>query len=236
MKSIDVCLSPDLIHLYDLKGKIVVVVDILRATSCIVSGIASGVKEIIPFASLEDCRMMKAQGYYIAGERGGQKVEDFDIGNSPFSYMEDHLRGEKVAVTTTNGTQAIDKSLEAEEIIVGAFLNLSTVVEYLEARPNDVLIVCAGWKGRVNLEDTLFAGALVSSLESDYDFADDAVLVARSLFELSKENMSDLVKGSSHAKRLRKFNVIRDIEFCLTLDKFDVLPILKEGRIVAGQI
>ena len=236
MKSIDVCLSPDLIHLYDLKGKIVVVVDILRATSCIVSGIANGVKEIKPFASIEDCRMMKTQGYFIAGERGGQKVEDFDIGNSPFSYMEEYLKGEKVAMTTTNGTQAIDKSLEADEIIIGAFLNLSSVSRFLESRPNDVLLVCAGWKGRVNLEDTLFAGALVSSLESEYDFADDAVLVARSLFELSKENMANLVKGSSHAKRLSKFNVQRDIEFCLTLDKFDVLPVLEEGRIVAGEL
>lgn len=234
MKSIDVCLSPDLIHLYELEGKITVVVDILRATSCIVSGIASGVKEIVPFASLKDCRMMKAQGYFIAGERGGEKMKDFDIGNSPFSYMEEYLKGEKVAVTTTNGTQAINKSMDSEEIIIGAFLNLTTVAKYLESKPNDVLIVCAGWKGRVNLEDTLFAGALVSALEADYEFADDAVLVARSLFELGKENMADLIKGSSHAKRLNKFNVIRDIEFCLTLDEFDVVPVLREGRIVAS--
>jgi 2-phosphosulfolactate phosphatase len=236
MKYIDICLSPDLIHLYELEGKITVVVDILRATSCIVSGIASGVKEIRPFASLEDCRMMKAQGYYIAGERGGQKVEDFDIGNSPFSYMEDYLKEEKVAVTTTNGTQAIDKSLGSDEVIIGSFLNLSAIASYLTSKPNNVLIVCAGWKGRVNLEDTLFAGALVSALESDYDFADDAVLVARSLFELGKDNMADLIKGSSHAKRLNKFNVVRDIEFCLTMDEFDVVPVLKEGKIVNGSI
>ena len=231
MKKIDVCLSPDLIHLFDLEGKIVVVVDILRATSCMVSGMANGVKEIRPFASLEDCRMMKAQGYYIAGERGGQKVEDFDIGNSPFSYMEDYLKGEKVAVTTTNGTQAIDKSENADEIIIGAFLNISSVADYLKSKSNDVLIFCAGWKGRVNLEDTLFAGALVYMLEDDYDFADDAVLVAKSLYLDNMDHMSQLVQESSHAKRLNKFKVQRDIKFCMTRDEFDVVPVIEGGAI-----
>ena len=236
MKKIDVCLSPDLIHLYDLDGKIAVVVDILRATSCIVSGIASGVKEIVPFASLEDCRMMKAQGYFIAGERGGQKMEDFDIGNSPFSYMEEHLIGEKIAVTTTNGTQAIDKSADADEIIIGSFLNLSAVSDYLMSKPNDVLMVCAGWKGRVNLEDTLFAGALLTMLEEAYESADDAVLVAKSLYLENKDHMQQLVQDSSHAKRLNRFNVQRDIEFCMSLDEFDVVPLVKEGRIVAADV
>jgi len=233
MKSIDVCLSPDLIHLHDLKGKITVVVDILRASSCITAGIANGIEAIVPFASVEDCRKMKAKGYFTAGERGGKKIEDFDIGNSPFSYMEDYLKGERVAVTTTNGTQAIDKSRDSDEIIIGSFLNISAVANYLKSKPNDVIICCAGWQGRVNLEDTMFAGALGQKLESDYVFADDAILVAFSSYLKNKDNMLEVIENSSHAKRLRRFNVKRDIEFCLTFDEFEVVPVLKEGRIVA---
>ncbi|MEQ8573117.1 MAG: 2-phosphosulfolactate phosphatase, partial [Fulvivirga sp.] len=104
MKTVDVCLSPDLIHLYDVSDKVVVVVDILRATSCMTAGLANGVKSITPFENLEQCQAMKHQGYLIAGERNGQKVDGFDLGNSPFDYMDEKVKGKKVAVTTTNGT------------------------------------------------------------------------------------------------------------------------------------
>ena len=231
MKSLHVCLSPDLIGLYDLEGKLTVVVDILRATSCITTGIAHGVESIKPFASVDECRAMRAKGYYIAGERGGEKVSDFDIGNSPFSYMEDHLKGEKVAVTTTNGTQVIELSKGSEEIIIGSFLNIKAVVKYLKKKPNDVLIFCAGWKGHVNLEDTLFAGALASKLGSEYTLADDAGLVAKSVYNDNKLNLLGFILKSSHAQRLKKFNVNHDIEFCLTLDEYDVVPVLKKGEI-----
>ena len=233
MKTLDVCLSPELISLYDLKGKITVVVDILRATSCITTGIAHGIEAIMPFASLDDCWAMRAQGYYIAGERGGEKVSDFDIGNSPFSYMEGYLKGEKVAVTTTNGTQVIELSADSDQIVIGSFLNITAVANYLKERSNDVVIFCAGWKGRVNLEDTLFAGALASMIEKDYTSSDDAVLVAKSLYKENKLNMLGLILKSSHAQRLKKFNVNHDIEFCLTKDEYDVVPVMKDGRIQA---
>lgn len=132
MNNIDVCLSPELLHQYELRGKIAVVVDILRATSCMVSGLAAGVAAIKPLAELEVCRGLKQEGYFIAGERNGSKVEGFDIGNSPFEYMEPHLKGRKVAVTTTNGTLAISRSAEADQIIIGAFLNLGAVASYIQ--------------------------------------------------------------------------------------------------------
>ncbi len=232
MNSIDVCLSPKFIELYDLKGKVVVVVDILRATSCITTGIANGVKSITPFELLEDCKKMKNKGYFIAGERGGKKVEGFDIGNSPFSYMEEHLKGKKIAITTTNGTLAIELSKDASEIIIGSFLNISSIASYLVLQKKDVLIFCAGWKGLVNLEDTLFAGALAKMLESEFYFSDDAVVVAKSSYENLDNNILSAVQNSSHAKRLRKFNVTRDIEFCLIHDKYNIVPIIRGNEIV----
>src|SRR5688572_30244568 len=164
MKTIDVCLSPDLMHLYDVRDKTVVVIDILRATSCMTTAFAHGINSITPFAQLEDCLAMKAKGYFTAGERDGKKVDGFDLGNSPFEYQSPHLKGQKIAFTTTNGTQAIVKSLGAREVIIGSFLNLSAVADHLKNSTENILVVCSGWKGRVNLEDTLFAGAVVDKL------------------------------------------------------------------------
>lgn len=229
MKTIDVCLSPDLMHLYSVEDKSVVVVDILRATSSMTTAFAHGIESIYPVAKLEDCRLMKAKGYLIAGERDGEKVADFDMGNSPFEYMAENLKGQRIAFTTTNGTQAIAKSIGAKEIIIGAFLNLSAVAEHLIKSNNNILIVCAGWKGRVNLEDTVFAGALVEKLKDHFTNACDAPLMARHLYNAAKDNMAKFLSESSHVRRLNKLNIHEDMEFCLTIDKYSIVPTLKDG-------
>src|SRR5688572_27686303 len=129
MRTVDVCLSPDMMHLYEISDRTVVVVDILRATSCMVTAFAHGVERIVPFANLENCKAMKAHGYITSGERNGQMVEGFDKGNSPFEYM-NGMKGAKLAFTTTNGTEAIDRSNGAKEIVLGSFLNLSAVARH----------------------------------------------------------------------------------------------------------
>jgi 2-phosphosulfolactate phosphatase len=227
MKTIDVCLSPDLMHLYHVHDRTVVVVDILRATSCMTTAFAHGIAEIKPFARLDDCLAMKTQGYFTAGERDGKKVEGCDLGNSPFEYMNPDLQGKKIAFTTTNGTQAIAKSEGAREIIIGSFLNLSTVADYLRYGTNNVLVVCAGWKGKVNLEDTLFAGALVELLKDNIEPDCDAPLLAQHLYNQAKGDLVYFLKESSHVRRLAKLNIYKDIEFCLTPNQYTVLPILK---------
>lgn len=232
MKTIDVCLSPDLMHLYNVQDRTVVVVDILRATSCMTTSFAHGIASIMPFAKLEDCLAKKADGFYTAGERDGKKVEGCDLGNSPFEYMNPELRGKKIAFTTTNGTQAIAKSEGAREIIIGSFLNLSTVAEYLRKGSNNVLVVCAGWKGKVNLEDTLFAGALVEILRDCIEPDCDAPLMAQHLYNQAKSDMVYFLKESSHVKRLAKLNIYKDIEFCLTPNQYNVLPVLRNGYLV----
>lgn len=232
MKTIDVCLSPDLIHLHDLKDKNVVIVDILRATSCMVSGLGSGVDHIIPFADLEACQTMKSDGYLIAGERGGEKIEGFDLGNSPFDYMHESVVGQKVATTTTNGTVAIEKSKSAVNVIIGAFLNINAVAHYLKHKDESVIIFCAGWKGKVNLEDSLFAGALVEQLQDDFANECDSPLLVQAAYQSMKHDLTGFVKNSSHAKRLNRLNVHKDIEYCMRFDQFDVVPILKGDRLV----
>ncbi len=235
MRTLEVCFSPDLLPLYPLSEKVVVVVDIFRATSCMVAGLASGVKSVVPVATLDECRALMAQGYVGAGERDGQHVDGFDIGNSPFSYMLPQYRGRSIAVTTTNGTKAITRSLAAREILLGAFLNLSAVADYLIGQPHNALIVCAGWKGKFNLEDTLFAGALARKLDGFFDTEDDSVIAARELYANMQEDMYAHLQHSSHYKRLSKLGIREDIVYCLEMDKFNVVPVLHGHEIVLKQ-
>jgi 2-phosphosulfolactate phosphatase len=230
-RTVDVCLSPDLIGSFDLNGKIVVIVDILRATSCMVSGIDNGVAGIIPVATLDECREYQKKGFICAAERGGKQVEGFELDNSPFSYMAEDLKGKTICATTTNGTLAISKSLNADKIVIGAFLNLSALASYLQDQPNDIIIHCAGWKGKVNMEDSLFAGALIEKLEDSHSLNCDAPHMALKYYQSVKDNLQSTVENSSHAKRLSKIGIKKDIEFCLTYDKFEGIPIL-EGSIL----
>lgn len=223
MRKVEICFSPDLIHLHELNGKIVVVVDIFRATSTMVAALAHGVREILSFADLEECRLMKEQGYLIGGERNGLTAPGFEMGNSPVAYLNNDYTGRKLAMTTTNGTQAIEKSKGAQEILIGAFPNLQATVAHIQAQDLDVLIHCAGWKGHFNLEDSLYAGALVKALESTHHSEEDGALAMKSLFEKEGHNLKGFLSQASHAKRLQNHGIERDIDFCLTLDLYEIV-------------
>ncbi|MGL1886493.1 MAG: 2-phosphosulfolactate phosphatase [Reichenbachiella sp.] len=236
-KTIDVCLSPQLIDLYDLKGKIVVVVDILRATSVMTTAMAFGAKEIIPVEKLEVAKTYLDKGCHLcAAERGGDKVEGFPLDNSPFSYMNDEVKGSSIVITTTNGTVAIRKSMDAEQVLIGSFLNISSLAEYIVSQNMDVLVHCAGWKGKTNMEDTLFAGALVEKLNDTHDHGCDTPHVTMHYWQCVKSNLLETVENSSHAKRLNKLNIKEDISFCMTLDKYEAVPILKGDKLVLASL
>jgi 2-phosphosulfolactate phosphatase len=232
MNSIEVCFTPELIHLHEVKGKLVVVVDIFRATSTMVAALAHGVTEILPFADLESCRAMQAQGYLIAGERDGLTAPGFELGNSPVAYLEGNYAGKKLAMTTTNGTLALDKSKGASEILIGAFPNLKATASYIQSRNLDVLIHCAGWKGRFNLEDSLYAGALVQALSSSHANQEDGALAMSSLFAKEGDNLTSYLAQASHAKRLQNHGIEADIDFCLSLNLYDqVIGLTQKGEL-----
>lgn len=233
MKNIDVCLSPDLLHLHKINNSIVVVTDIFRATSCMVTGFAYGVKSIIPVATVEECKNLQNMGYVAAAERNAEKVEGFDLDNSPFSYMDERLIGGKIAMTTTNGTLSISKAkTDAVKVIVGAFLNLAAVVNHLKNQPYDVLVLCAGWKGRPNLEDTLFAGAVVDALKDEYFVAEDSAILAMRTYQLAQNDLLGYLANSSHIRRLQGLGINKDISYCLQNDLYDVLPVLRGNELV----
>ena len=231
MKKIDICLSPDLIHQYDLASNVVVVIDILRASSSITTAIAHGVKAIRPVETLGECRELKLQGHIGAAERGGKKVGGFDMGNSPFSFMNPELEDTKIAMTTTNGTITLKKSKGALQVIIGSFLNLSALLSYLERLPCDLLLHCAGWKGTVNLEDTLFAGAIVHGLKQMFEYKSDVPLMASNLYKMAKNNLKSAIQDSSHVSRLMDLGLEKDIDFCLKFDEYKVIPVLKGNYI-----
>jgi 2-phosphosulfolactate phosphatase len=230
--SLDVCFSPELLHLYQVKGKIAVVVDVLRATSSMVTAFAHGMAKIIPVSSLRDCLAQQQAGYLTAAERDGRKAEGFDLGNSPFSYMDAGIRGKTLVMTTTNGTHAIRLSMGADRVVAGAFLNLGKVAEYLQAEGKDVLVVCAGWKGSFNLEDTLFAGALADRLAQTFQPANDATLAARHLYQQAQPDKLGFLATSSHVQRLKNLDIIEDVAFCLQEDLYDVVPVLTGDYLV----
>lgn len=197
-----------------------------------VTALANGVESITPVASVEECEALQANGYLAAGERNGVQVAGFDLGNSPLSYIDNDFSGKKVAMTTTNGTLAITKSKGANTVLIGAFLNISRLVEHLSAQIDDLLIVCSGWKGKTSFEDTLFAGALVSRLSSIYDSDCDAAALSKELYEHSKNDLLAAIQKSSHYQRLKKMNIDRDFEFCASVDRYEVVPVLEEGVLV----
>src|SRR5690606_17134555 len=168
-----------------------------------ITGLGNGVKSITPVADLETCRNFRNQGYIIAGERNGLPAEGFELGNSPLSYLNQAFADKKIAVTTTNGTLAIEKSKSGSaEIIIGSFLNLRATVNYLSAKENDVLIHCAGWKGNFNLEDSLYAGALIEAL-THHSFNCDGALALKTLYQSVKSDLVIFLRQASHAKRLQ---------------------------------
>ena len=230
--TLEICLTPDAVSFIDLTGKIAVIVDIFRATSTIVAGLASGVTHVVPVANVEDALNYKSESdeknnekYVTAGERNGEKVEGFDIGNSPFEHMAQEFK--KIVMTTTNGTQAIEAvKSTAEQVIIASFLNLKAITNYLKSQNKDVVIVCAGWKGRFNAEDSLFAGALALKLKSDFWWEGDETLFASHSYSSVKNNLPKMLKQSSHYKRLKENGVEDDMDFCLQIDKFKNVPIL----------
>ena len=233
-RKIEVCLTPALLHLHrgNIEQCIVVVIDIFRATSSICYGIENGAEAIIPVATIETCRSYSHTDYLLAAERNGEVVEGFDFGNSPFAYAKEKVGGKTVVLTTTNGTYAINESREASKIVIGSFLNLASLCNWLDEQEEDILLLCAGWKHQFNLEDTLFAGAVVHHLkDKGYKF-DDAGIAACDLYELAKGNLSAYLKKSSHSERLKKLGIEEDVEFCLNLNLTTSIPVLEGDRLV----
>lgn len=231
-RKIATCLSPALVPHYDLDNTIVVVIDIFRATSAICYGIGNGASAFIPVKTVEECLSYSNNNYLLAAERNGSIIEGFELGNSPLSYTKDKVYNKTIVITTTNGTQAIHAAHNASKIVIGSFLNLGILSQWLKKQPENVLLLCSGWKNQFNLEDTLFAGAVIEQIASSCTHICDASIAARILYLHAQENLIEFAKKTSHNTRLQELNLEQDIQLCLQKDLINCIPILVEDKII----
>lgn len=233
-KLIEVCYTPGEYAYFKDEFEIVVVIDVLRATSAICAAFDNGIASIIPVPTVEEAWEYKQKGFLAGAERKGQIVEGFDFGNSPFSYMKEEFKGQEVVLTTTNGTKSLDVAKDAEVVVVGSFLNLNYLNEWLERQNKNILCLCSGWQDKFNLEDTICAGAICEHLINTGNFTsvEDSSIAAKYLYLSAKDNYLGFLKSSSHRRRLKNLNLNEDIKYCLTPNQTNVIPILRNGKLV----
>ncbi len=230
-------LSPAFLHLYNVKDTVTVVIDVFRATSTIAAALYNGAKYVIPVDAVSKAVEISLQtGGIAAGERDGKLAEGLSHGNSPLEYTRDFIEGKMLILTTTNGTRLLHMALAngADNIVTGSFPNLASVCHYLIAQNKNVVLACAGWKDRFNLEDTLFAGAVIHQIKDHFTVHCDSSFMAEEMYLRSKDNLLTYAGNLTHYHRLvNRFGYIDDIEFCLTENIADVLPLYKDGKLVS---
>ena len=236
-RSIDVFFSAQSFQENDLRNKTVVVIDVLRATSTIVTALMNGARGVISVGDMGEAskisQNLDSENHLLCGEKDGVKIEGYDLGNSPLEYTREHVEGKTLILNTTNGSKAVKKSMSSSDVVIGAFLNLTAISGYLEASQNDVILLCAGWKGRLALEDTLLAGAIIYKLYGGSlpDMAPDGAKVAFGLFEKYRDDIETVIKHSNHAVRLANIVEHNDVSYCCQTDLCNLVPVLTDGII-----
>lgn len=237
LENIDVFFSLNSFSEIELRDKTSVVIDVLRASSSIVTALMNGADAIIPVADMGEASKIAmnvdSENYLLCGEKDGVMIDGYDLGNSPFEYKKEVVANKKLIFNTTNGTKAIKKTFGSSDVCVAAFLNVSAIVKFLKNQETDIVLVCAGWKGRLAFEDILLAGNIIYKLSDGKlpENARDGVRVAFTLYDTYKDNITAIIQKSNHAERLKALVDTDDIEYCCQIDITDVLPYLNEGMI-----
>ncbi|WP_425807102.1 2-phosphosulfolactate phosphatase [Desulfitobacterium sp. Sab5] len=221
-----------------LEDKLVIVIDVLRATSTMVTALANGCQAIIPVLSPEEAlaKRLETPGALLGGERQAVLIDGFDLGNSPFDYAPEKVGGKRVIMTTTNGTRAIRAASEAKAVWMASFLNLESIVREIfrlkqKASIEGIVVFCAGTEDRFDLPDTLCAGMLIDALGPDIGL-NDLGEAARMLYQISKNNLLDIIKQSDHGKLLFKLGFEKDVFYCSTSNILPIVPVLVNGEVI----
>lgn len=221
-------LSPALLDLYNLENTVVVIIDVFRATSTIAAALCHGAQKVIPVADVDECkRIGKELNAITAGERNGHIIEGLLHGNSPLEYSSDFIKDKTLVLTTTNGTKMLHMAVKkgAEEIVTGSFPNLTSVCNHLLRVPKNIILACSAWKDIVNIEDTLFAGAVIDTIGKNYNIHCDSSLMAQQLYTSHKNDLSKFVQRTTHWHRLARYGLEKDMLFCISKDAANVLPV-----------
>lgn len=225
----------------NFSGQTAVVIDVLRATSVITTALENGAREVIPVKTIEEAQNLYAQcdtaKTLRGGERNALKIEGFDLSNSPLEYKKKVVEGKTLILTTTNGTNAINNIIGADEVVLACFRNGAAVVEHIVGLSHrgsrDIAIVCAGTESHFSLDDGLCAGMIIELLKQQTEVeTDDLGLLLNRFFNESKDNLFGALSGCYHLKRLFTLGFYDDIKFCLETNCVQTVPVLKDGKIV----
>ena len=228
-------LSPRLLDIYDISNSVVVIIDVFRATSTIATALYNGATKVIPVDSVDLCiQLGKSTGGITAGERDGKVIPGLSYGNSPAEYPRSFIEGKTLVLTTTNGTRLLHMALNngAAEVVTGSFPNLSAVCNFLVTQNKNVILGCSAWKDRFNLEDALFAGAVIHQIKDHFTIHCDSSLMASDMYEMHQKDLFSFIRRTTHWHRLASYGLESDLEYCVTPNSANVLPYYKDGDLV----
>jgi len=217
-----------------IEGSNVIVIDMLRATSVIVTAINSGAKGVIPVLTVEEAIDLrkKMESLVLGGERKGLKIEGFDAGNSPLEYTRGLIAGKTLVITTSNGTRAIKGCNGARNIFIGSMLNGKAAANSAAKDKVDISMVCAGTQGSFSLDDFLCAGYIIDEILKDGEWdLDDISFLAHYTFTLNKDNLKEFIKNARHARYLAEVGFDEDINYCCSRGVIDAAPVYRDGII-----
>jgi 2-phosphosulfolactate phosphatase len=228
-QSFHVHLLPTLLEADALRGGVAVVIDVLRASTTIVHALANGVAAVIPCESVDEARAaaagLPAGTTLLGGERGGERIADFDLGNSPFEYTPGVVAGKSVVFTTTNGTRALQRCRAAERVLIGAFVNRAALLRVLQSDGRPVHLICAGTDGHLTAEDILFAGSVASDLVQRSSDVQTQMAIDFSLARSRDEaTFRETIRSSRGGQNLLRLGMAADIERASERDLFDIVP------------
>ncbi len=231
---ISVYATPDSIMERDLKEQVVVVIDVLRATSTMITALYNGCKEVIPVKEIEEAINMSKNydkdAYLLCGERNSQPIDGFHLSNSPLEYIRDVVEGKTILFTTTNGTRAMKMTSDARSVLVCGMINVDSVAEYILAQGCDTVFVCAGTEGKFSLDDCITAGAVISRIKAKTHVElDDLARVAVDAYDNANGRLHEALKDTVHYKKLAALGLTGDLEYCLTENAAPVICLYQDG-------
>ena len=229
------CFSPALLNLYPLQDTIVVTIDVFRATSTIATALYNGAARVIPVEDVDTCKQLgnEIEGAITAGERDGKVIEGLQYGNSPAEYPRDFIAGKTLVLTTTNGTKLLHRAVNngAAEVITGSFPNLGAVCDHLLNQNKNVILGCSAWKDRVNLEDTLFAGAVIQNIKKHFTIHCDSSLMAEQVYQQHQNDLYEFIQHTTHWHRLAAYGLEKDLQYCISINVANVLPVYANNEL-----
>ncbi len=235
---LEVFLLPSEMPESGLAGRAVAVIDVLRASTSIIAALEAGAKEVIPLASIEEAtklaESMGRETVILCGEREGNKINGFDLGNSPLEFTAEAVKGKSLLMSTTNGTVAVARAKGAALLAIASFINAGVAAGLMAAQGCDVALICSGKLGRASLEDILCAGCIAKFMSDGNEALElnDGAKLARDLYDKHKSKLHKVIKGSEHGSYLAGLGYLADIEYSANLDIVKAVPVFKEGRII----